>query len=1049
MKKSEQGRCVCRGATFSGAELHALFMSIGLSRVADPTALEWSTSRQGSCAVDVETGFYLTRSSCKHKYLQTSCMHQGENVQTLHFCCYCNVVLSFSHKITSNSHTPHVQSHVERYVLKEFIREEDTDGQEFVFLLPTRSYTLPPYQERVLHVEFSKTSFSRLFAVLINDKHAEAVLKVKCISYAITLLNNILKDSNPKYRRVSGKNPALQKAFSIAADPSRGGGVGWRLLKCMGFTEYSSQPGECQFILYECNEDPIGIKNSLLELKYWKRAVTLQLQEELKKTTEGSCILIKALDEIKDMSNASVDALAFLTEGDKTNTVTKNNNRLSQREQLSLIRENKRKQHEKLAIRNRDYISSSFSYGSDSQSQILMNLTEAGRQLVSSLRDVTWVSRVFGRLQAAAKSTGFFNEASSGVLLEAGNNKKRKISDLDSYSKDYTSGILKQARLDKYGIITGVSYPMTPRIYEKGETNAGGPSASLPSRIAAVGLFNIANTCYLNSILQAYFWIPAFRQAVLTFDAKAARQCLNARRKAGKTDFDRVSNSINVAEETAKLFAVMSCGRRFASSPYALYVALLERNKTQMEANAQCDVAEFNALLLDNLREAFQVGSCNDKEDDPVESCEGNAIGKLFFGVQRTLSHPGTSERLMPPAPNGMIIELRSEVLALNLKSFPETGHTPIPGEIMFSEKDSTYADERGGNTLTDTLGHFCSWSSCTLAERGEHLRRTDFETLPSILTVHLPRVQWDQKRGCAAVDTTPVTFDQTLFMDPYVHIDAKIEDPKSLQGMLHQREIIAHRLSRLDINDSVQKITRFIEYAEEQTASDLDISNGSARLVEIPSELQNNVRALQSSVNATREMLLQQDAKLKQGIRKLLEENAMFRYRLHAIIMHSGHDGRPNAGHYFVHVRDIDDESHWVTFNDERVIRVRDPSQMMKEAYGLESHHGDKIREGNSTPKQYFHHCCARSLVYVRVPANQSCGNPFSKIVEFPRMMAPDDLHHLNDRHSKEVKNITVVDSQTSGALLSTIPESGARSALIKEVEARNAFLKSQADLV
>ena len=136
--------------------------------------------------------------------------------------------------------------------------------------------------------------------------------------------------------------------------------------------------------------------------------------------------------------------------------------------------------------------------------------------------------------------------------------------------------------------------------------------------------------------------------------------------------------------------------------------------------------------------------------------------------------------------------------------------------------------------------------------------------------------------------------------------IDGYGEDPNSLAGMLHRREVITHHLSCLDIEDPVKKLLSFIDYAECQNSMDRNNSNGLVQLLDLPNGLQKNVRALQSSVNATRLMLLEEDTKLEKRIHSLLEKNATYRYRLHAIIMHRGNDGRPNAGHYFVHVQGI-----------------------------------------------------------------------------------------------------------------------------------------------
>ena len=174
-----------------------------------------------------------------------------------------------------------------------------------------------------------------------------------------------------------------------------------------------------------------------------------------------------------------------------------------------------------------------------------------------------------------------------------------------------------------------------------------------------------------------------------------------------------------------------------------------------MEANAQCDVAEFNAILLENLREAFQFGSHVVKEDVHTNNNATNAVEKLFWCPRSLSRSQGTNNSLTRSEARAIVVELKSEILSLNLKSFAQTVDDANTEASKSIDKMGPFSEGSGKRRrLIDTLDHFCSWSPCTLADRGEHFRRIDFESLPCILTVHLPRVQWDRKQGQAVVDT-------------------------------------------------------------------------------------------------------------------------------------------------------------------------------------------------------------------------------------------------------------------------------------------------------
>lgn len=140
-----------------------------------------------------------------------------------------------------------------------------------------------------------------------------------------------------------------------------------------------------------------------------------------------------------------------------------------------------------------------------------------------------------------------------------------------------------------------------------------------------VGLRNIGNTCYLNSLLQVYFHLPAFRCTVLSYKLQqlSQRQPTHAvvePSTEGPNTSPEVREDIAPAKASAtraavsaehahvfmvelqRLFANMALGNQCIVDPSAVARAIRNADGKQVEIGAQEDLAEFNQLLLDMVQ---------------------------------------------------------------------------------------------------------------------------------------------------------------------------------------------------------------------------------------------------------------------------------------------------------------------------------------------------------------------------------------------------------------------------------------------------------------
>ena len=212
-----------------------------------------------------------------------------------------------------------------------------------------------------------------------------------------------------------------------------------------------------------------------------------------------------------------------------------------------------------------------------------------------------------------------------------------------------------------------------------------------------LGLRNQGNTCYMNSLLQAYHHLPEFRQKIYELPAKLDN---GSSIELVPLELQRVFYELQHAEElvgagevgTERLTKSFGWGRR--------------------EVLEQQDVQEFARMLCDALQTAFKAHGCDDAVADLFEGTTSSLIRCTRVDFQKE-----KEERFY---------DLQLQV----------AGCSNLHGSLRHFVKEELLKGDNQYNTRDERYG------------KQDAKRSVRFKCLPKVLQVHLKRFEYDQYTG-------------------------------------------------------------------------------------------------------------------------------------------------------------------------------------------------------------------------------------------------------------------------------------------------------------
>jgi ubiquitin carboxyl-terminal hydrolase 25/28 len=309
-----------------------------------------------------------------------------------------------------------------------------------------------------------------------------------------------------------------------------------------------------------------------------------------------------------------------------------------------------------------------------------------------------------------------------------------------------------------------------------------------------VGLLNIANCCYLNSLLQCYFLMDKFKQILLTADPLPDIDLLL---HDNKTKLKRVRGEYELLAKLKRFFTMMALTSKKYLDPTDVLQNLVDSVGEKLTYGEEKDLSEINIMVIERLS-------------------EGLTFSKRFF----------TREEPLPPE-GSFIDEGDNRGKKYNSIFNPETG---IIKQLFYGSKVEYYSQselEKEEPIVSDFTGIILNPRFGTLENaldeefnfsveiKGETFGKQMFiREEPQYLFLYINRTEFDREEQQMHKNDQKFTFDFVLYLDRYMEKYRKERGEKDerIRKLINARNTVKEQLGSLQILG--KKMEECYEYA-------------------------------------------------------------------------------------------------------------------------------------------------------------------------------------------------------------------------------------------
>eukprot|EP00297_Palpitomonas_bilix_P002188 CAMPEP_0113876180 /NCGR_PEP_ID=MMETSP0780_2-20120614/5346_1 /TAXON_ID=652834 /ORGANISM="Palpitomonas bilix" /LENGTH=1197 /DNA_ID=CAMNT_0000862235 /DNA_START=94 /DNA_END=3688 /DNA_ORIENTATION=- /assembly_acc=CAM_ASM_000599 len=463
------------------------------------------------------------------------------------------------------------------------------------------------------------------------------------------------------------------------------------------------------------------------------------------------------------------------------------------------------------------------------------------------------------------------------------------------------------------------------------------PTQLMRQKGVPVGLQNIGNTCYLNTVLQSFFTFKPFVEIVQHIDVEG-----------------RNIEGVRFWKALQFVFKMMESSSRAFVNPKRLALELgipvhddFQGTESQQAAviGGEQDVDEFMRSFLEKVEQVLkQVDAAKSHELEELTNgkCKSYSFGRMP-GENTYVSLSMLRREMEKPSFDGTLPGFEEAEGAMKA----EGGK----GQIIRVIEDPHALDEQAhklnpfvanidSGTLIDSIrDHFfiTQVDDYKIGERPVPLTRcVVVESLPAILPITIPRASYDQTRGMLVKRHDPFEFPEVLHLSAFsrksveelLSVSAYLEKLKNEKRDKEQsiEQLANHAFANIDKNTSTV-LESLATFARTQGPilgeNDEDAQQRFA-------ELGNLASYVKGKVNERVARIKDEIKKVEEEYEKVLIGDEKDVYELHTVMIHRGNEA--TTGHYWSYVKDTTNK--WWCFNDDEV-KPSTSRQVLSDGYG------------------------------------------------------------------------------------------------------------------
>lgn len=285
-----------------------------------------------------------------------------------------------------------------------------------------------------------------------------------------------------------------------------------------------------------------------------------------------------------------------------------------------------------------------------------------------------------------------------------------------------------------------------------------------------VGLKNVGNTCYINSLLQSYFMIPSFYKMVMEYTTHPTHLI-----DLESSTNQKMRACIRMLHSLKELFAFLVKSNRKYIIPSEVLDQIIDESGNKVQFGQQADIGEFNMLFLTSTEAAL-------KTQDADRQMSNQQIPSDLSLVESIIERAQNKDT--PTKITSMFYGKQKQILNFQdtNQSLTKIENTQDFGVIMLNidaHHENLYS--AWSKSIKSTIEGFRSpTGNLTTCEQEVWI-----ETLPDVLMFQLSRYTFDAQDMSSKKLNNYFEFPEVLYADMYMHDNIELVRQITLQESL------------------------------------------------------------------------------------------------------------------------------------------------------------------------------------------------------------------------------------------------------------------------